>query len=470
MESLIARLQQENEELRNRGFFTRSYESTPESETLEKGLYPVYGFVEENSYKDEKSPLITLIESENLAALIPLNLTHQEKIDVIYIDPPYNTGNSGFSYKDSRRGKGKNIEKHSPWLSFMEKRLFLAKNLLSEEGVIFVSIDDNEHAYLKVLMDSIFGEENFIGDFIRKTRTSSNDSKTGVNIQHENCLAYAKGKGNVILRGEEKDLSKYKNPDNDPNGDWVSDNPTAASGNENAVFPVINPYTGKVDYPPKGSYWRFSKNTLHQHIESGRITFKKTHKPNERGFIWKRYANNLKSQHHMVNTLDFAINDYNNSVGTKKLRSILDEDFTAPKPVSFLKALIRSHPNPNAKILDFFAGSGTTAEAVLELNKEDGGNRETILITHGFENGKNIAETITAERLRRVITGKNWADGKEHEPLRGNLKYYRLFFTGVVPTDDGMSSEFSYSSEEYDKFLSSLKETKIFFAGIPSGF
>lgn len=461
--SIEKSLPERNQSSENRTFFTRSDEETPEFEALKKGLFPSCQYIPENSQRDEKSPVTILIEADNLAALFALHLTYEEKVDIIYIDPPYNTGNSGFSYNDARRGRGRNMERHSPWLSFMEKRLWLARRLLSDEGVIFVSIDDNEQAYLKILMDDVFGEENFVGDFIRKTRTSSNDSRTGVNIQHENCLVYMKKRGSLVLRGAEKDLSKYKNPDNDPNGNWASDNPTAASGSENAIFPVVNPYTGKVDYPPKGSYWRFSKNTIDKHVESGRIVFKKTHKPNERGFIWKRYANNLKSQHHMVNTLDFATNDYNNSQGTKKLRSILDEDFTAPKPVSFVKALVKSYSKPNAVVLDFFAGSGTTAHAVAELNKEDGGSRETILITNGNENGRNIAEDIAAERLKRVFTGENWADGKTHDPLPSNLLYYRMEFIEQVADVE------SEDEESHSRLLSLMRESGVFFSSPPYG-
>ena len=186
-----------------------------------------------------------LIKGNNLLALHSLKSRFLNQVKLIYIDPPYNTGNDSFNYNDSFN--------HSTWLTFMKNRLEVARDLLRDDGVIFVQCDDNEQAYLKVLMDEIFGRDNFVGDFIRKTKSTTNDAKTGVNIQHENCLCFAKIKSNICLLGGQKDLSGYKNPDNDPNGAWISDNPSAKSGSkETGYFAIKNPYTGKEDHPPKG--------------------------------------------------------------------------------------------------------------------------------------------------------------------------------------------------------------------------
>ncbi len=336
-----------------------------------------------------------LIKGDNLDALKILRQSYSEKIKMIYIDPPYNTKNDNFIYSDDFSQSNEEILKtldyskekldyitnlfgskcHSGWLSFMYPRLLLAKDLLKQDGVIFISIDDNECAQLKLLCDEIFGEGNFVADFIRKTKSTTNDAKTGVNYQHEFLLCYAKNKEFVNLLGGEKNLENYKNPDNDPNGAWINDNPSAKSGNvKTGYFGVTNPYTNKVDYPPVGMFWRFSQNTLQKHIDEGRICFKKKHKENERGFIYKRYLKDLKTTKKTFDSLIFSDNAFMNQTATKELLSLeMGEYFTYPKGVEFMKKIIlhSTTPNSNDIILDFFAGSGTTAHAVLESNKSD---------------------------------------------------------------------------------------------------
>ncbi|GAA7864857.1 hypothetical protein HpMS191_00400 [Helicobacter pylori] len=334
-----------------------------------------------------------LIKGDNLDALKILKQSYSEKIKMIYIDPPYNTKNDNFIYSDDFSQSNEEVLKtldyskekldyitnlfgskcHSGWLSFMYPRLLLAKDLLKQDGVIFISIDDNECAQLKLLCDEIFGEGNFVADFIRKTKSTTNDAKTGVNYQHEFLLCYAKNKEFVNLLGGEKNLENYKNPDNDPNGAWINDNPSAKSGNvKTGYFGVTNPYTNKVDYPPVGMFWRFSQNTLQKHIDEGRICFKKEHKDNERGFIYKRYLKDLKTTQKTFNSLIFSNNCYMNQVATKELLSLeLAEYFSYPKGVDFMAKIVEHATEKGDIILDFFAGSGTTAHAVLESNKSD---------------------------------------------------------------------------------------------------
>ncbi len=334
-----------------------------------------------------------LIKGDNLDALKILKQSYSEKIKMIYIDPPYNTKNDNFIYGDDFSQSNEEILKtldyskekldyiknlfgskcHSGWLSFMYPRLLLAKDLLKQDGVIFISIDDNECAQLKLLCDEIFGEGNFVADFIRKTKSTTNDAKTGVNYQHEFLLCYAKNKEFVNLLGGEKNLENYKNPDNDPNGAWINDNPSAKSGNvKTGYFGVTNPYTNKVDYPPVGMFWRFSQNTLQKHIDEGRICFKKKHKENERGFIYKRYLKDLKTTKKTFDSLIFSDNCYMNQVATKELLSLeLAEYFSYPKGVDFMAKIVEHATEKGDIILDFFAGSGTTAHAVLESNKSD---------------------------------------------------------------------------------------------------
>ncbi|EPA2435219.1 site-specific DNA-methyltransferase, partial [Campylobacter upsaliensis] len=323
---------------------------------------------------DPKHSQNIIIKGDNLHALKLLKSAYDGKIKMIYIDPPYNTKNEKFIYDDNfvkeyqkllieldllkLDSNGKVLEKsevlhfltnpsgdkaHSGWLAFMLPRLKLARDLLKDDGVIFISIDDNEQANLKILCDEIFGEENFVGDFIRKTKSTTNDAKTGLNYQHEFLLCYAKDRASVNLLGGEKDLSKYQNPDNDPNGAWVSSDPTAKSGDmKTGYFAVKNPYTGKVDYPTNGRFWRFSQNTMQKHIDEGHICFKKEHKDNERGFIYKRYLKDLKTTLRTFDSLKFTDNKFMNQAATKELLALgLGEYFTYPKSVNFIKEIAK---------------------------------------------------------------------------------------------------------------------------------
>ncbi|RAZ56045.1 site-specific DNA-methyltransferase [Campylobacter hyointestinalis] len=411
----------------------------------------------ETKSKNTKRAQNIIIKGDNLDALKLLKSAYYEKIKMIYIDPPYNTKNDDFIYPDDFRKDYKQIcietglikieidefgnetevlseamnfftsitstKSHSGWLSFMLPRLKLARDLLRDDGVIFISIDDNEQANLKLLCDEIFGEENFVADFIRKTKSTTNDAKTGINYQHEFLYCYAKNKENVNLLGGQKDLSKYKNPDNDPNGAWASDNPSAKSGTpQNGYFGVTNPYTGKVDYPPEGRFWLFSQNTLQKHIDEGRICFKKEHKDDERGFIYKRYLKDLKTDLTTFDSLKFVDNKFMNQSATKGLKELnMVEAFSYPKSVEFIQEIINHATNDNHDIiLDFFAGSGTTAHAVMAQNAQDNGNRKFILVQldekidekkskTAFDFCKNelgskepVISDITIERVKRA--------------------------------------------------------------------
>ena len=344
-----------------------------------------------------------LVKGDNLEALKHLLRHYENKIKMIYIDPPYNVGTKNFIYDDDRRFIPEELvtmynvsvedakkalmrmknksNSHSAWLTFMYPRLYIARRLLKEDGVIFISIDENEYAQLKLLMDEIFGEENYVGDFIRKTKSMTGDKSSGFNMQHEYLLCYGKISDNVILQGEFKDYNNYANPDNDPNGEWTSADPTAKSGGESLYFPIKNPYTSKIDYPSKGRFWAFSKETFEEYVRTGRIVFKKTHGEKERGFIFKRYKKELKSNRNSVNSLFATKNIYMNQMGTKELRELFNEEiFNNPKPTCFIKQLLFFSTEKDDLVLDFFAGSGTTGDAVMQLNAEDGGDRKYILV------------------------------------------------------------------------------------------
>ena len=374
------------------------------------------------------------VEGDNLEALKLLQNSYWGKVKMIYIDPPYNTGNDlvykddfsvsqrEYEEKSSQRdetgarlatNKESNGRFHSDWLCMIYPRLKLARNLLSDDGVIFISIDEHENHNLRKVCDEIFGAGNFVVELIRKTKSTTNDAKNGVNLQHESCLVYAKLKDeSVSLLGGEKDLSRYSNPDNDPNGDWLSDNPSAKSGSKNNLFPIENPYTHKVDLPPVGNYWRFSQKTFKEKVDAGIIVFKKEHGPNERGFIYKRYKNQLKTTKRTLDSLAFCENAFLNQAATKELKKMgLVEYFKYPQGVDFVQTLIEhaTDKDQGDVALDFFAGSGTTGHAVMRLNAQDGGNRRFILVQLPEPSGEkavaagfaDIAQ-IALERLRRA--------------------------------------------------------------------
>ena len=358
-----------------------------------------------------------LLEGDNLHSLYLLEKTHKAKIKMIYIDPPYNRGSNDFIYDDNLVGK-EDSYRHSKWLSFMYRRLVIAERLLNPNGsVIFISIDENECHNLKILCDEIFGEQNYIGDFIRKTKSSTNDADSFFNQQHEYCLIYKKG--NYKFKGVEKDLEGYKNPDNDPNGNWKSSDPSAKSGGDSTYFPIKNPVTGQIDYPPTGRYWAFSKKSFEMYIKLGKIKFKDKIKKNERGFIFKSYSNQLKNIMKPIDSLIFIDNKYMNQVATKEINN-LKLEFDYPKPVEFIKKLIETSTDSDDIILDFFAGTGTTGQAVQELNNNNNIKRQYILCTN---NQNGICQKVTYKRLLKTNNSSN-------------LKYYKCTYIPRINTEN----------------------------------
>ena len=293
----------------------------------------------------------------------------------------------------------------------MKNRLEIARQLLTDDGLIFISIDENECHYLKVLADDIFGRDNFIGDLIRQTRSAFNLSRNNFNQQHEYALIFAKDKQHALLKGDRKTFTSYKNPDKDPNGAWLVDNPSTVSSHN--TFAITNPYTNQVDRPPIGRGWWFSEKQLEQLIKTGRMVFLKETKPNQRGFILKRYQKDITKPFLAFNSL-LVGSQYFNAVGTKELIALLGEDrFNFPKPVSFIKKIIAGSAGPDDIILDFFAGSGTTAEAVLRLNQEDGGQRRFILV----EQLKDHVD-VARQRIDSLIKNESIDDSYHHLELK----------------------------------------------------
>jgi adenine-specific DNA-methyltransferase len=324
-------------------------------------------------------PNHVFIEGDNTEALKRLQDHLHAKVKMIYIDPPYNTGNNSFAYSDNyrkRTTKDNTVNAHAAWLSMMYTKLLLAKELLTNDGIIFISIDDNEVAHLRLVMNEIFDEKNFIGQLIWINRTTPNDAGNNFASDHEYILAYARNKPYCKLHGTIKDLSKYRNPDNDPNGPWIPDNPSAASGNTAYRIPIVNPYTGQAYTPPKGRYWAFSPNRVEEWHKSGKLVF-----PKEQGknFLLKKYLTELRSE---LKPFSSVVAGILTAAGTKELKALFDGEspFRFPKPVALIETLIQQATGEEDIILDFFAGSGTTAHAVLQLNAATGSKRRFICV------------------------------------------------------------------------------------------
>ena len=399
------------------------------------------------------------IEGENLDVLKLLRETYLEKIKLIYIDPPYNTG-TDLVYEDdfsielntykSMSGlvdeAGNRLVKnlnssgrfHTDWLNMLFPRLRIARDLLCEDGLIMISMDENESTNLKKMCDEVFGESNYIGEIIRKTKSMTADNGNGFNTQHEILVLYAKNKPLVVLHGEEKEFSNYSNPDDDPNGDWCPGDPSAKSGGATTSFGIENPYTHRIDYPPSGRYWAFSKTTLKKYIATGKIKFKTAYGEKERGFIFKRYKKDATSYYDPVHSLFATENEYMNQAATIEIKKLFgDNVFSYPKPVSFLKKLIQYATDEEDIVLDFFSGSATTAQAIIELNQEEETNRKFIMVqipealeesSIAYKQGFQTLCEMGCARIDKVLSESDSKEGYRYFKLdSSNMKevFYR---------------------------------------------
>ena len=379
------------------------------------------------------------IEGENLEVLKVLQKSYFGKIKMIYIDPPYNTGNDHFIYPDrfsesrdeylsrigdkdetglmTREGLFRKNSKdsghyHSNWLSMIYPRLFLARNLLRDDGVIFISIDDNEVHNLRLLMNEVFGEENFIAQFVWKARKFSDTrSIKNVSTDHEYLLSYSK-MNEFSLRGSSRDESKFANPDNDSRGAWMSRSILGLATRDqrpNLHYDLTDPNTGQVYAPNPATGWRYSQSKMLELINERRVLFppKGAGRPRE-----KKFRKEMQSEHISFRSI---IDDAHTADGTQEMRSLFNaEIFSFPKPSTLIKSFVDQSTSKDKQdiILDFFAGSCTTAHAVVALNREDGGNRKFICVqlpekcdenTEAFKAGYSTIAEIGKERIRRVI-------------------------------------------------------------------
>lgn len=369
----------------------------------------------------ESKKINFILEGDNLHSLYLLEKTHNHKIDVIYIDPPYNTENEGFTYNDKKVDKNDGY-RHSKWISFMQRRLVVAKKLLSRDGIIFISIDDNEYQNLKLLMDEIFGEEKFVTNFIWRRKTGASDAK-GIATITEYVLCYCnnpnKKEWNSIFKQNEQSYDekryRYKDKYYNERGPFYYDNLDRGGLNysDSMNFGVKAP-DGSIVYPNgrtsfvnDGWIWKWGKDKIKWGFENGFLEFQQSNKKaNGWALKYKNYLNVDNSGKLKVRSAPFKnlITSVINQAGTNELKGMFENKtpFSNPKPVELIQFLVSLCNKKDARILDFFAGSGTTGQAVLNLNNKDGGNRTFILATNN-ENG--IAENITYKRLKKLSEG-----------------------------------------------------------------
>ena len=377
----------------------------------------------EESIDFEKTQNI-FIEGDNLEVLKLLYKPYFGQVKMIYIDPPYNTGND-FVYPDNfadpldtylqitgqKDSKGNlltsNAETsgryHSAWLSMMYPRLFLARQLLREDGVIFVSIDDNEVHDLRIIMNEIFGEESFLACFIwHRRQMADSRNQDRLSTDHEYVVAYKNNK--AILRGKDIDTKKYSNPDNDPRGPWFSADITGLATKDrrpNLHYDVVNPKTGIIYHPSPTRGWSVSKETFDKLISDNRILWPSSADGRPRR---KKFLNEVTT---FVTGLSTILKVGFTTEGTREIQELFgNKVIQFPKPLSLIKTLIRQATLEGGIVLDFFSGSCTSAQAVLELNREDGGNRHFIMVQLPEPTNNNEFQTIAEigkERIRRVI-------------------------------------------------------------------
>ncbi len=373
-----------------------------------------------------------IIHGDNLEALKSLLPQYEGQVKCIYIDPPYNTGNEGWIYNDNVNdpkikkwlgeivGKdGEDLSRHDKWLCMMYPRLRLLHRLLSEDGVIFISIDDREQVLLRMICNEIFGEANFVAQFIWQKRTSP-DMRKIVSTAHEYICTYCKNISNINtainkMSLSDEDEKSYKNPDNDPRGPWSSGDFTAQGYRPNQMYEITTP-GGIKCLPPAGRCWKNIESEFLRLVEEGRMWFGADGKgiPRLKIYLSEREGKNVWTwwDNKGVGHSQEATKEIGKIFGTPTA-------FDYPKPVRLIQRVIQIATSKDSIVLDSFAGSGTTAHAVLNMNKEDGGTRKFILVEMG-----DYADTVTSERVKRVIDG--YGEEKRFKGSGGGFSYYEL--------------------------------------------
>ena len=448
---------------------------------------------QEDLFIDNGGEMNFLIEGDNLAALKLLEKTHKGKIDVIYIDPPYNTGNKDFMYDDDYIDEEDSF-RHSKWISFMKNRLFLAKDLLKEDGILFVSIDDNEQSSLKTFCDSLF---QFVSVLPTVMNLKGNQDEYGFAGTHEYTLVYVKNKSKAVF-------GEFPLDEEEIESDWIEDEigfykkgatlkrtgndaprekrpygyyPILINNSDMSVCSITEEEYKNIYNNEKKEFNDTYVNELKQKYEnenfsfilpqadgvktSWRWQFKKTVREKNEIIVTKGMDGFSLYKKQRPELLDIPSKkpksllykpQYSSGNGTSQLKDILlEKKFNNPKPIELIQDFLLISTKKNSTILDFFAGSGTTGHAVMKLNAEDGGNRKFILCTN---NENNICQDVTYQRLKTVITGKR-KDGSDYdESYKASLKYFKIDY---LPIKDKMYYEYADELLEHVKELVELE-------------
>ena len=385
-----------------------------------------------------------VIHGDNLHALKSLLPRYAGAVDLVFIDPPYNTGNEGWCYSDGVNSPimkewlstnpvdGEDMLRHDKWLCMMWPRLVLLRELLSERGSLWMTLDDNEVHRARMVLDEVFGEENFVASCIWHKMDSPKNTAEFFSEDHDYVLVYAKAKSdwhlNLLPRSEAM-LARYKNPDNDARGPWLLSDLAARNQYTHGLYPITTLSGRVIEGPPAGSYWRVSRAKFDELDADRRIWWGEG---NTRPGI-KRYLSEVKGG--VVPQTLWGWQEVGSTRNSKQeLSRIMSsglggELFITPKPVSLVERIIEIGASEDAIILDSFAGSGTTAHAVLKANAKDGGTRQFILVE-----GEAYADTLTAERVRRAINGYAWV-GTQRETLLEE----RITFTQFRRADEWLA-------------------------------
>ena len=388
-----------------------------------------YSYDEAGQHAEDNGSENMIIHGDNLEALKALLPQYEGKVKCIYIDPPYNTGNEGWVYNDNVNDpkikkwlgevvgrEGEDLSRHDKWLCMMYPRLKLLQKLLAEDGAIFINADDTEAFSLKLLCDEICGSSNFLVDAIWQHSIQPKGYLGTFSLHHNHTLIYRKTDEFVLgsLERTDEDNKAYRNPDNDPRGPWRSGDVRNALYRPNLIYDIVSPSGNVIKAPEKG--WRWSKETLTEKMKTGEIIFNS----DETGIIRKIYLDTVEGR--APESIWFGKDVGTTREANSELKSIFNgtAPFDTPKPHRLIERILQIASDPDSIILDSFAGSGTTAHAVLNMNKADGGHRKFILVEM-----MDYADSITAERVKRVIDGYG-EDKKAVEGTGGNFSYYEL--------------------------------------------